>query len=140
MKIQVRKLFRPNGLIDDVVICATPSEYLLLAEIVEKVIKTGDPISMHSESEITIETRLDKRHQTLFTSLQNKTNDYASIKEWESRDILRVFGDKDVLTNLQQFFRSLANLGVGYSYMSEYSEKTHYSNDSPEWRFHVEVA
>lgn len=94
---------------------------------------------MLSESNISIEITLDESEEELFTSLQNKTNDYFSSDDWNNRDILRIYGNRSILARLQAFLNDLANRGEGYSYISEYSDNENYSNNSPEWRLHVEI-
>lgn len=94
---------------------------------------------MLSESDISIEIIRDEDEEELFTSLQNKTNDYFSMDDWNDRDILRIYGSNRVLFSLQEFLNDLAGRGEGYSYISEYSENENYSNNSPEWRLHVEI-
>ncbi len=91
------------------------------------------------EKNISIQIIRDEAENKLFTSLQNDKNEYFSLDEWNNRSILRVFGGANVLASLQAFLRDLSGRGEGYSYISEYSESIGYSNDSPEWRLHVEV-
>ena len=139
MRIEVRQMFRSNGLIDDLVVYAKPEEYHQFSDFVGKAISTGKPALVVSESDISIEIILDKAEGELFTSLQNKTNDYFSMDDWNNRNILRIYGNGSVLTRLQSFLNDLAGRGEGYSYISEYSENEHYSSNSPEWRLHVEI-
>ena len=139
MRIEARRMFRSNGLIDGLVIYAKPEEYRQFADFVAKAINSKKPTWMLSESDISIEIIRDDAEKVLFTSLQNKMNEYFSIDDWNNRDILRVYGSQCVLSSLQAFLHDLAGRGEGYSYVSEYSESKHYSNHSPEWRLHIEV-
>lgn len=139
MKIEVRTMFRSNGLIDDLVIHAKPNEYLLLADLVEKAIASKKPIRMKPESEVSIEVTAEKTEEELFTSLQNEQNEYYSMEQWNNRNILRVFGNDLVLAEFQAFLKDLATRAEGYSYINEYSESHSYSSFSPECRLHVEA-
>lgn len=132
-------MFRSNGLIDDLVLYAKPDEYHLFADFVGKSISSKNPILMLSESDISIEIIRDEAKEELFTSLQNKMNDYFSMDDWNNRYILRIYGSNRVLSSLQAFLNDLAGRGEGYSYISEYSESENYSSNSPEWRLHVEI-
>ncbi|WP_156804400.1 hypothetical protein [Gallaecimonas xiamenensis] len=139
MRIEARQMFRSNGLIDDLVLYAEPEEYHQFADFVGKAISSNTPTLMLSESGISIEIIRDEAEEELFTSLQNKTNEYFSMDDWNNRDILRIYGSKSVLTDLKEFLNDLAGWGEGYSYISEYSEASGYSSNSPEWRLHVEI-
>jgi len=139
VRIEARQMYRSNGLIDDLVLYAKPVGYHQLADFVGKAISSERPILMLSESNISIEITLDESEEELFTSLQNKTNDYFSSDDWNNRDILRIYGNRSILARLQAFLNDLANRGEGYSYISEYSDNENYSNNSPEWRLHVEI-
>ncbi len=139
MRIEARQMYRSNGLIDDLVLYAKPAGYHQLADFVGKAISSERPILMLSESNISIEITLDESEEELFTYLQNKTNDYFSSDDWNNRDILRIYGNRSILARLQAFLNDLANRGEGYSYISEYSDNENYSNNSPEWRLHVEI-
>jgi hypothetical protein len=132
-------MFRTNGLIDDLVLYAKPEEYHQFADFVGKAISSNNPTLMLSESKISIEIIRDEEKEELFTSLQNKTNDYFSMDDWNNRDILRIYGSNRVLSCLQVFLNDLAGREEGYSYISEYSEANGYSISSPEWRLHVEI-
>ena len=132
-------MFRSNGLIDDLVLYAKPEEYHQFADFVSKAISSKNPTLMLSESDISIEIIHDETEEELSTSLQNKTNDYFSMDDWNNRDILRIYGSNRVLSSLQIFLNDLAGRGEGYSYISEYSESENYSSSSPEWRLHVEI-
>ena len=86
-----------------------------------------------------IEITCDNSEDTeLFTSFQNRDNEYFSMEAWECRNILKVQASSIILKELVLFLRELSGRGVGYSYLSEYSEKYAYSTFSPEWRLHVE--
>ena len=137
MRIEARKLFASNGLIDDLVIYGESKDYLQLAEIIGDAISSKSPTSLLSKSEITIEIILDDDKE-LFTSLQNKTNEYYSMNDWNNRNVLRVCGCKEILSALQSFLSDVPKRGDGYSYISEYSKNLGYSLNSPEWRLHVE--
>ena len=138
MKIEARKIFGSNGLIDDLVVSGNSEEYLEFSKIIGETISSNTPESMRLDSDISIEIIRDDEEEELFTSLQNKTNEYYSMNDWNNRDVLRIFGSDNVLSLLQSFLSDLSGRGEGYSYISEYSEKLEYSRDSPEWRLHVE--
>ena len=139
MRIEARQMYRSNGLIDDLILYAKPEGYHQFADFVGKAISSEKPTLMLSESDISIEITLDESEGELFTSLQNKTNDYFSMDDWNNRDILRIYGNRSILARLQAFLNDLASRGEGYSYISEYSESENYSSNSPEWRLHVET-
>ncbi len=139
MIIEARQMFRPNGLIDDLVVYATPKEYLSFAELVGQAVRSKQTISVSSESAISIEIVPNKAEEELFTSLQNQADEYLSMDEWNHRNTLRVFGNELILSDLQRFLIDLAGRGEGYSYISEYSERNAYSSRSPEWRLQVEA-
>ncbi|WP_406610820.1 hypothetical protein [Agarivorans sp. JK6] len=139
MEIEARQMFRSNGLIDDLVVYATRAEYLLLAESVGNAVKCQSRVSLPCASGISIEIYCDDTADELFTSLQNRANEYSSMEEWNSRDILRVYGSDIVLSSLQAFFIELAERGEGYSYISEFSPEYRYSRYSPEWRLCIEI-
>lgn len=132
-------MFRSQGLIDDLVVYGKPEDYLLFAEFIGRAIASNEPTIMMSESDISIRIVRDESENELFTSLQNEMNEYFSMDEWNNRSILKVLGSSSVLTNLQTFFNDLCRRGEGYSYISEYSESSGYSSNSPEWRLHVEI-
>ncbi|UTW44277.1 hypothetical protein KFE80_07650 [bacterium SCSIO 12696] len=138
MRIEARQIFRSNGLIDDLVLYAKPEDYLQFAGFIGKAISSKKPVLMLSESKISIEVILDELEEELFTSLQNRANEYLSMDDWNNRDILRVYGSSRSLAGLQAFLVDIAGRGEGYSYMSEYSKSDDYSKRSPEWRLHVE--
>ena len=139
VRIEARQLFRSNGLMDDLVLYARPEEYLQFAEIVGKAIHSKQPELILSESDILIEIIFREAEEELFTSLQNKTNNYVSMDDWSARNILRIFGNANALIALQAFLVDLAGRGKGYSYISEYYGGCNYSSNSPEWRLHVET-
>lgn len=133
-------MYRSNGLIDDIVVYGKSENYLSFADFVGRAINSEKSTLMPSASNISVEIICDEKRAELFTSLQNETNDYISMDDWNNRNILRVFGNPIVLANLQMFLVDLAGRGEGYSYLSEYSNSTGYSGDSPEWRLHVEIS
>jgi len=140
VRIETRQMFRTNGLIDDFVLFGKAEEYVLFASLVEKAITSKAFVPMLTESEITIQIYLSDSDHELFTSLQNDTNDYYSMEDWNNRNYLRVFGCKEVLLELSKYLMDLSARGEGYSYISEYSDNLEYSSLSPEWRLHVEIA
>ncbi|MGR6874055.1 hypothetical protein ACU6U9_17490 [Pseudomonas sp. HK3] len=137
MRVEARKTFASNGLIDDLVIYGESKDYLQLAELIGNAISSKSPTSLLSKSGITIEIILDYEDE-LFTSLQNKTNEYYSMNDWNNRNVLRIYGCEKILSALQSFLSDVAKRGDGYSYISEYSKNLGYSRNSPEWRLHVE--
>ncbi len=139
MRIEARQLFRSNGLIDDLVLYARPEEYLKFAEGVGKAINSKKPELIFSESNILVEIICRNAEEELSTSLQNKENNYVSMDDWNTRNILRIFGSTNSLIALQAFLIDLAGRGIGYSYISEYSDDCKYSSNSPEWRLHVDI-
>lgn len=138
MKIEARKIFGSNGLIDDLVVTGSSGEYLKFSKTIGAAINSNTPELISLDSDISIEIIRDDEELELFTSLQNETNEYYSMADWNDRNVLRVFGNEKVLTLLQSFLNDLAGRGEGYSYISEYSENLEYSRNSPEWRLHVE--
>jgi hypothetical protein len=140
LSIELRQIFRPNGLIDDVVVYGAPVDYLQFSESVKRAIATCDPVVLETDSPISIEIKREKDAGHLFTSFQNEANEYFSLRDWNDRNILRVVGSEAVLSELSGFLSDLAGRGRGYSYISEYSESNAYSGNSPEWRLHVEDA
>ena len=139
LKIEAREMFRSNGLIDDFVVYGKPEDYIQLSKEVESVISSGKAVSVKSDSKISIEISLDENESELFTSLQNKDDEYFSMDAWRARNILRVMGNKNILESVQLFLIELSGRGEGYSYISEYSDSKGYSQASPEWRLHVEI-
>lgn len=139
MRIEARQLFRSNGLIDDFVLYATPEEYLKFAERVGNVVNSKKTEHILSESNVLVEIIYRDAEQELSTSLQNKANSYVSMDDWNTRNILRIFGNTNSLIALQAFLSGLAGRGKGYSYISEYSDDCKYSSNSPEWRLHVKI-
>lgn len=140
LTIEARAMFRSNGLIDDFVVYGTPEDYLHLAKQITLGVRTKDPVIIQTDSAISIEVRFDETKKELFTSLQNQDNEYLSMADWKSRDILRIMGNKSTLENLRVFLVDLSTRGEGYSYLSEYSDRNHYLPASPEWRLHVELS
>ena len=138
LEIQARQKFRSNGLIDDFVFYGKKRDYLGFASLVKSVVEESETLTLDTDSKISIEVSLNNEYSELFTSLQNNGNEYFSMSEWQERDIFKVIGNKTTLENLYQFLIDLSNRGEGYSYISEYSEITIYSKDSPECRLHVQ--
>ena len=140
VRIEARQMFRSNGLIDDLVVYGKPQDYLHFADIVGNAIASKEPTLILSESDISVKIVRDESESELFTSLQNEINEYHSMDDWNNRSILIVIGNSIVLANLQAFLNDLSRRGEGYSYISEYSETSSYSSNSPEWRLHVELS
>ena len=138
IKIEARKMYRSNGLIDDIVVYGTPEDYVSLSDSVQAAVSSSEPTILETSSITRIEISRDNEAQKLFTSLQNESNEYFSHKEWEERNILRVIGSDTILNQLSSFLHELSSKGEGYSYISEYSDSSNYSSFSPEWRLHVE--
>jgi len=139
LKIEARQMFRSNGLIDDFAVYGAPDDYLQFAKIIKTSILSEKSATLGTNSTINLEIVLsDNESQELFTSLQNESDEYFSMKEWQERKILRIVGSEKILNELHLFLVSLSSRGEGYSYISEYSENYKYSNNSPEWRLHVE--
>ncbi|WP_223789881.1 hypothetical protein [Marinicella meishanensis] len=138
LRIEHRKMYRSNGLIDDFVVYGAPEEYLLFAYLVDKAIAATQPIMMLTESNITVEINCaDFIKDQLFTTLENEQGEYLTHADWEARDRLRIYGNPTILRALQQFLIDLSGRGKGYSYLCEYSTTHPYAADSPEWRLHV---
>lgn len=140
IELEYRKMFRPYGLLDDFVLYGSPSDYVALASSVRMAIDSGKPQIVRTSSPIAIRIEVEEGLRELFTSLQNLDNFYASMDDWERRDILRVAGGTGVLEALDGFLQDLSMRGEGYSYLSEYSEQFAYAADSPRWRLHVRSA
>jgi hypothetical protein len=131
-------MFRPNGLIDDVVVYGAPEDYEQFSEQVRAAISLPDAVVLKSDSPICIEISKNNESEDLFTSLQNESDEYFLMKDWNARSILRVVGSEAVLSELSEFLSDLSGRGEGYSYISEFSVSSKYSRISPEWRFHVQ--
>ncbi|RYG96823.1 MAG: hypothetical protein EON58_11175 [Alphaproteobacteria bacterium] len=138
LRIEYRKLHRPNGLIDDFVIYGLPIDYLAFAAILEAAINSQKAETVRTASLIQIEILSDSEQTELFTSLQNRDDFYSSMADWEQRNILRIFGDRAVLEAFRLFLIDLSVRGDGYSYISEFSKEFGYSTSSPQWRFHIQ--
>lgn len=138
LRIELRQMFKPNGLIDDIVVYGTPDDYRQLSERVKAAVSSPNPVVSSSAFPIRIEISKNNEREDLFTSLQNEANEYFSMKDWEARSILRVVGSEALLTELSEFLADLSNRGEGYSYLSEFSESSEYFLFSPEWRLHVQ--
>jgi hypothetical protein len=133
-------MHRSNGLIDDFVVYGSPSDYVSFAEHVQAAFASSEPLTLKTASPIQIEISKATETGELFTSLQNESDFYATADEWAKRDILRVRGSLPVLESLRAFLIDLSGRGDGYSYISEYSANFAYSDQSPQWRLHVQVA
>lgn len=130
-------MFRSNGLIDDVVTYGTPTDYVQFSEKVRAAAGSPDAVMLNTDSPILIEISKNNESEELFTSLQNESNDYFSMKDWNARNILRVVGSETILRELSAFLSDLSVRGKGYSYISEFSVSSTYSRYSPEWRLQV---
>jgi hypothetical protein len=138
LRIELRQMFRSNGLIDEIVVYGTPEDYAQFSEQVNMAISLPEAVVLNCESPICIEISRDNKSNNLFTSLQNERDEYFSMKDWEARNILRVVGTEVVLNELCSFLLELSARGEGYSYISEFSASSEYSSFSPEWRLHVQ--
>jgi hypothetical protein len=130
-------MFRINGLIDDFVLSGDPSDYLEFASAVESAFQRSEPVTLQTASNFRIEIAHDTGKSELLTSLQNQDDHYPSMKDWEDRSMLRIWGNVTVLRQLNLFLKGIPERGEGYSYLSEYSEEHLYHPLSPEWRLHV---
>lgn len=139
LRIEHRKMFRPNGLIDDFVLYGMPNDYLAFAAMVGAAIRGGRAETLRTESGIHIEILSVGEQHELRTSLQNEDDFYPSLEAWQQRNILRVSGSAAVLERLRHFLVEVSGRGEGYSYISEYSDESPYFTDSPEWRLHVQA-
>jgi hypothetical protein len=137
LRVEYRKMYRPNGLMDDFVLYGEPVDYVAFAAAVETAIESGEVKALETASSIHIEIRTVDGRDALFTSLQNQEDFYPSATDWDQRNILRVAGSRATLQRLRHFLVDLSGRGEGYSYISEYSEDHGYSANSPEWRLHV---
>ena len=140
LRIELRQIFRSNGLIDDVVVYGAPEDYEQFSKQIKAAISSSDAVVLNSDSPILIEISKDNKSEILFTSLQNESDEYFSMEDWSARSILRVIGSEAVLKKLSEFLPDLSGRGEGYSYISEFSISNEYSSFSPEWRFHVKNA
>ncbi|WP_147431339.1 hypothetical protein [Azonexus fungiphilus] len=138
LRIELRQMFRSNGLIDDIVIYGTSEDYRLFAEQVSVAISSSEAVALNNDSSINLEISKNNASVDLFTSLQNSRNEYSSMQDWLSRNVLRISGSESQLGELSAFLFNLSSRGEGYSYISDYSESSGYSSYSPEWRLHVE--
>jgi hypothetical protein len=137
LEIQARQIFRSNGLIDDFVLIGQSSDYLEFSNKIKEVASSGEKHKLETNSELIIEIVLSQDQDILFTSFQNRENEYFSINDWNSRQFLRIFGNVEILEELAIYLFEVSNRGVGYSYISEFSEQFSYSSDSPEWRLQI---
>ena len=140
LRIELRQIFRSNGLIDDVVFYGAPEDYEQFSKQIKAAISSSDAVVLNSDSPILIEISKDNKSEILFTSLQNESDKYFSMEDWSARGILRVIGSEAALKKLSEFLSDLSGRGEGYSYISEFSISNEYSSFSPEWRFHVKNA
>jgi hypothetical protein len=138
LRIELRQMFRSNGLIDDVVVFGKPEDYQQFSERVKAAIASSAPVVLECEPTVCVEISKNNSSDDLFTSLQNESNEYFSMQAWEARNILRVTGPESILSQLSAFLTALSAKGEGYSYISEFSESSSYSRYSPEWRLHVQ--
>ncbi|MBL8264628.1 MAG: hypothetical protein JNM58_19610 [Xanthomonadaceae bacterium] len=137
LKIELRQLFRSNGLIDDFVLFGKPEDYVAFSAHVAEATTSEKPVVLRSDSNVIIEISLDEGMPELFTSLQNARDEYFSMDAWNARDILRMMGSSEVLCELSSFLFELSTRGNGYSYLSEFSTSMRCSAESPSWRLHV---
>jgi hypothetical protein len=137
IRLEHRKLFKSNGLIDSFVLYGKPMDYREFAKWVRSAIRDRIAHRLGTESKIAIQVLVEPNQAGLFTALQNDSDFYASMKDWEERDTLRVIGSSATLSELAAFLEDLAGRGEGYSYISEFSDRLAYSAESPEWRLHV---
>ncbi|GEM_PF-3302572 len=137
-QVQYRQMFRSNGLLDDFVLRGNLEDYEEFANAIKLALDSGQPTTFETNSTYQISITESEDHPELFTSLQNEENMYSSMNEWQSRSILRVQGSSAVLGELIEFLISIGSNSSAYVYLSEYSERLHYSKHSPEWRLEVE--
>jgi len=138
LKIELRQMFRSNGLIDDVVVYGVPEDYRQFSEKVKAAISSPGAVMLSYDSPVCMEISKSDESKVLFTSLQNKSNKYLSMEDWNARSILRVVGSEAVLRELSAFLSDVSRRGEGYSYISEFSVSKEYSCLAPEWRLHVQ--
>jgi len=138
LRLEHRQMYRSNGLIDDFVLYGEPSDYLSFAKKIGAALHSREAETLSTESPIQIEISINEESQVLWTALENEGNFYPSIDAWNTRDILRVAGNPAVLEELRGFLVDLSGRARGYSYISEFSQDSSYSVDSPEWRLHVQ--
>lgn len=139
LRIEARQLFSSNGLIDDLIVVGLPQDYVKFSEVVNVALSSEKFERIKVKDSFIIEVEVNQVHESeIFTSLQNETNEYYSLKDWENRRILRVKGGREALIELSEFLVDLSQKGTGYSYISEYSTEYGYSIYSPEWRLMVE--
>lgn len=137
LNFELRQMFRSNGLIDDVVVNGMPEDYVRFSEGVAAAINSPKPVVLRTDSDVSVEISRDDNLETLFTSLQNESDEYLSMHAWNTRNILRVIGSQRNLTKLSAYLVAVSARGVGYSYISEFAEDGQYSAQSPEWRLQV---
>ena len=138
LRIELRQIYRPNGLVDDLVVYGRPQDYMHLSERVESAITSPIAVVVSTDSSMRVEIAKNNELETLFTSLQNEENEYFSAEDWNARNVLRVTGPEQALKKLSAYFLDVSVRSDGYSYISEYSESGGYSDHSPEWRLHVQ--
>lgn len=138
LRVELRQMYRSNGLIDEFVVYGEPEDYVRFSEEVRSAISSPAPVIVKTDSPLQIEVSKGNESEDLFTSLQNESGEYFSMDAWNARSILRVIGSEQVLIELSDFLADLSGRGNGYSYISEFSESRNYSSHSPEWRLHVQ--
>lgn len=138
LRIELRQMFRSNGLIDDFVVYGKPEDYVHFSERVKSAMESPAELVLGGDRPVRIEISEENETGYLFTSLQNENDQYLSMQDWESRSVLRVIGSEAVLRELCAFLLDLSGRGEGYSYISQFSETYKYADLSPEWRLHVE--
>ena len=138
LRIELRHIYRPNGLMDDLVVYGLPQDYAHLSERVESAITSPDAVIVSTDSHMRVEITKNNELQTLSTSLQNEENEYFSPEDWNARNVLRVTGPEHALKDLSAYFLDVSLRSDGYSYISEYSDSGEYSDHSPEWRLHIQ--
>jgi hypothetical protein len=88
LRIELHQMFRSNGLIDDFVIYGAPDDYEFFSEQVRVAASSTGAVVLNTNSPIRIEISKDSESAELFTSLQNESAEYFSMKEWNDRSIL----------------------------------------------------
>lgn len=138
MRIEVRQLPPSNVWADDIIVYGTPVDYQSFAEFVDKCLETNSPTLMLTESDVLVEIVLDESQDELLSSYQVNQSDDASMEHVNHEIVLRVCGNRTILSVLKEFLVDLSGRGDGYSYLCEYSEKYDCAEESKDWRMHVE--
>ena len=138
LKLELRQKFWSNGLIDDVVVFGLPEDYVHFSEAVAAAIVSPQPVVLRTDTHVCVEITRNDNIDTLFTSLQNQSDEYFSMDAWNARSILRVLASERTLLKLSTYLLAVAGRGIGYSYISEFTEPGQYSDQSPEWRLHIQ--